>query len=197
MFFGLWSAMPAMAGSSICDAVSGNLVTNCGFETGDFTGWTVGGTTTNPGGNYYGVDGFDANSGNYGAYMGQISSSVTLSQNLATVSGNQYQITFYLEDDTAATTGYTQKFSATWGATTLVSLTNPATGGTWTEYTFTETATSALTSLLFSFENDDSFWSFDDVSVVDITPTPEVPTGLLAASGLFAMLLLRRKFAVA
>ena len=37
--FGLFCAMPAVAESpiaSICDAVSGNLLLNCGFETGDF-----------------------------------------------------------------------------------------------------------------------------------------------------------------
>src|SRR6185295_9715610 len=42
-----------------------NLVTNGGFETGDFTGWSVGG-----GGNM-GVSTFP-NSGTYGAFMGCI-----------------------------------------------------------------------------------------------------------------------------
>ena len=28
-----------------CDLVADNLVTNCGFETGDFTGWTQSGNT--------------------------------------------------------------------------------------------------------------------------------------------------------
>ena len=35
-------AAPAFA-QDACQSVSGNLVTNCGFETGDFTGWTPGG----------------------------------------------------------------------------------------------------------------------------------------------------------
>src|SRR5262249_25511034 len=29
-----------------CTVVAGNLVNNCGFETGDFTGWTQGGDTS-------------------------------------------------------------------------------------------------------------------------------------------------------
>jgi hypothetical protein len=67
----------------------------------------------------------------------------------------------------------------------------------WTEYTFTETAATASTVLEFLFENDDSYWSFDDVSVVPLAATPEIPTGLLGASGLVALLMLRRKFGVA
>jgi len=44
------------------------------------------------------------------------------------------------------------------------------------------------------FENDDSYWSFDDVSVVQL---PEPPAGLLAGTALFALLLLRRRYAAA
>jgi len=197
--FGLWSAMPALAGSgSQCDAIAGNLVQNCGFETGDFTDWTISGNTANPGNNYYGVDGFDAHSGNFGAYMSEdlINSalSVNLSQTLATTAGQTYLVTFWLEDDTAPTAGYNRSFTALWGATTLLSLTptasNPGPVGVWTEYTFAVTATSASTLLEFEFINDDSYWSFDDVSAVQ---TPEPSTALLAVAALSAMLLLRRR----
>ena len=34
---------PGYGQQSICDGVPGNLVTNCGFETGNFSGWTQGG----------------------------------------------------------------------------------------------------------------------------------------------------------
>jgi hypothetical protein len=197
--FGLWSAMPALAGSgSQCDAIAGNLVQNCGFETGDFTDWTVGGNTTNPGGFYYGVDGFDAHSGNFGAYMSEDllagSGAVTLSQTLATTVGQTYLVTFWLEQDTPPAAGYNHSFTALWGASTLLSLTpttsNPGPVGTWTEYTFAVTASTASTLLEFEFINDDSYWSFDDVSVVQ---TPESSTALLAALALSAMYLLRRR----
>jgi hypothetical protein len=165
---GMWSTSQAMA-SSLCAGVTGNLVTNCGFETGDFTGWTIGGNTGNPAGNYYGVDTFDANSGNDGAYMSQDSIDTTpfapviLSQTLATSIGQAYSITFFLQQDTPPTLGYNHAFTALWGATTMLNLAptvaSPGTVGSFTEYTYTETATTASTVLSFSFENDDNYWS--------------------------------------
>jgi len=202
---GLWSASLATAGSaSICDAIAFNLVTNCGFESGDFpvgvTGWTIGGNTANPGGNYYGVDGFDANSGNFGAYMSQDffvgTAPVTLSETLATAVGTTYAVSFFLEQDTAPTTGYTHAFSATFGGTTLLSLAPtvalPGTVGSFTQYSYTATATAADTTVQFSFENDDRYWSFDDVSV---TATPEPSTAILAGAALCGLLLLKRRIA--
>ena len=199
MFCGLWS-LQAVAGSSICDGIVGNLVANCGFESGNFNGWTVGGNTANPGSNYYGVDGFDANSGNFGAYMSEdllsSSSAVTLSQTLATVAGQQYGISFWLQQDTPPAVGYNHSFTAIFGGSTMLTLTPtvsaPGPNGVWTEYTFYETATSSSTLLSFSFVNDDGYWSFDDASVV----TPEPATGLLAGTAVFALLLLRRKYCV-
>ena len=204
IFSGVWGASQATANPSFCDAIAGNLVANCGFETGDFTGWTIGGNALNPGGNYYGVDFFDANSGLYGAYMSQDfvdagTTPVTLSQTLATSVGQKYTVTFFLEQDTPPTPGYMHGFTALWGATTMLSLTpsiaSPGTVGSFTEYTYTETATSASTVLSFSFENDDNYWSFDDTSVAAVAPEPS--TGVLAGIALCAgfFFLARKKFA--
>jgi hypothetical protein len=49
-----------------------------------------------------------------------------------------------------------------------------------------ETATTASTLLSFSFENDDNYWSFDDVSA---SATPEPSSGLLAGMALCALFL--------
>jgi hypothetical protein len=202
IFCGVWGASQAAANASFCNAIASNLVTNCGFETGNFTGWTVGGNTLNPGGNYYGVDAFDANSGNDGAYMSQDfvdggTAPVTLSQTLATAVGGVYSVTFWLEQDTAPTLGYTHLFSAAFGGTTLLTLAPtvalPGPVGVFTQYSFTATATALSTVLNFSFENDDQYWSFDDVSVTAAVPEPS--TSILAGMALGGLLLLRRKIA--
>ncbi len=175
-------------------------MTNSGFETGDFTGWTISGNTANPFGTYYGVDAFDANSGNFGAYMSQDfiddgTAPVDLSQTLATTLGDTYNVTYYLKQDTAPVVGYTHSFSAAFGGTTIQSLTptvgSPGTVGSFTKYSFSETAAGPSTTLQFAFENDDDYWSFDDVSVVDTTAVPEPSTGVLGGMALGALLLLK------
>src|SRR5580704_4911525 len=71
-----------------------NVVSNCGFETGDFTSWTVSGNDV-PGelGNLYGVEGTDPFptpggtapfSGNFQAYFGDLNANATtISQEVA------------------------------------------------------------------------------------------------------------------
>jgi hypothetical protein len=95
--------------SSVCDGVAGNLVANCGFETGDFTSWTLSGNDV-PGeaGNLYGVegqdlvDGISPNSGSYQAFFATLDSNATkLSQDITTTAGDQYTITFWVAQDTA------------------------------------------------------------------------------------------------
>ena len=191
---GFLSSAP-QAKDDLCSALvlgHPNIVNNCGFETGSFSSWTIGGNTANPGGNYYGVDSFDAHSGNDGAFMSQDfvdggKVPVTLSQTLATTAGAEYEVSFYLEQDTVPTTGYTHAFSALFGSTTMLSLsptvTLPGSVGSFVDYTFFETASSASTTIQFSFENDDNYWSFDDVSVT-LVPEPStlIPTGVASAT---------------
>src|ERR1700728_1754539 len=91
--FILFAGLPqGRAGSSICAAVAGNLVANCGFETGDFTGWTVTGSDVPLSeGILYGVEGQDPidliypNSGNYQAFVADLdTNATTLAQTLDT-----------------------------------------------------------------------------------------------------------------
>jgi hypothetical protein len=202
---GFLSSAP-QAKADVCSALvfgHPNLVNNCGFETGSFSSWTVGGNTANPGGNYYGVDSFDANSGNYGAYVSQDfvdggKAPVTLSQTLSTTPGSDYVVSFWVEQDTKPTTGYNHAFSAVFGGTTMLTLsptvTAPGTVGSFVEYSFEEMATSPTTTVQFSFENDENYWSFDDVSVA---LAPEPSTIFSAGAALAALLLLRSRRSVA
>ena len=111
---------------------------------------------------------------------------VTLSQSLTTVAGGTYSVSFFLEQDTTPNTGYTHAFDATFGGTTMLNLTPtvtvPGIVGSFQKYTYTETAAGTSTALTFSFENDDSYWSLDDVSVVAVAAaTPEPRRGFWRA----------------
>lgn len=205
-----WVGLESQAHADACNtgANAADIVLNCAFQTGTFANWTISGNIANPGGYYYGVDMFDAYPGppasTYGAYMSQDQitggeSPVDLSQILPTVVGKTYQITFYLMQDNAPSAGYSHSFGATWGGTTLLSLAptvaSPGLVGVWTEYTFSEVATSASEALNFSFVNDDSYWSFDDVSATPV-PEPSSWAPLLTAIALSAFVVRRRSLAL-
>ncbi len=171
-------------------AAAQNLVVNPGFETGDFTGYTLGGNN-NPNNilvaTVYVTTApvvFNPHSGTKFAVLGPIGSDGTLSQTLATTAGDQYQVGFYLASDGATP----NDFSASFGGTTLFSQTNiPATTG-YVNHTFTVTGTGAPEILLFSFRNDPGVLALDDISVTAANPVPEASTtvslGLLLCLGL-------------
>src|SRR5437016_2189236 len=66
---------------------------NGGFETGDFTGWTLAGNTDNTAGVFSGHFGVNPHSGSYQAYFRQIGSFASTSQN--TPAGS-YDLSFWL-----------------------------------------------------------------------------------------------------
>ena len=133
-----------------------NGLVDGGFENG-LSGWTL-----------VASDGFSfvssppAHDGSASFAFGQVGSPATLSQTLATVAGETYTLSFWLENDAA---GSGEIFAASWGDQTLLSLSNtPAQG--FTEYSFTVVASNANTTLSFAGQNDSSYWHLDDVWVV-------------------------------
>jgi len=140
--------------------VLGNLVQNGDFETGNFTGWNwtgnTGATSVNTG--------IYAHSGTYGAQLGPVGSDGYLSQNLSTVIGDVYNVSFWHF-------GFNQPandFYASFGGTLLYSYVNDITQPTaYTLYTFAVTATSTSSLLQFEYRNDPSYQGLDDISVTD------------------------------
>ena len=152
-----------------------DLVVNPGFETGDFTGWTLSGANSSPDDNgvYYGVDTVDAHSGNYGAYLGSLGGILDLSQLISTVPGDTYSISFWLSETPGTIFPYTNSFSASFGAATLVSESDIS-DFPYTQFSYNARATSDLTLLEFGFRDDVGYFSFDDVSVVPgVVSVPE------------------------
>jgi hypothetical protein len=167
-------------------AVGQSIVLNGGFETGDFTAWTLVGDTVIGSNIYNTVTANDifpgvTRSGNFGALLGESGFLATLTQNLPTRPGQLYQLSFWLNNSAGG--GGPQQFAARWNLTnTVLNLANPP-AFTWTNWQFLVTATGTNTQLRFFARNDPSYFGFDDVAV---TPVPPVAfaTAALGAGNL-------------
>jgi hypothetical protein len=100
-------ATQANAAPSECDAIPGNLVMNCGFETGDFTDWAVDANATGVASDF---DGILPHSGSFFAFLGDTSGTYpygTLSQTITDTSGDTLQLSYWLGSD-GATPNYNE-----------------------------------------------------------------------------------------
>ena len=164
----------AVLASAALTAGAQNLVNNPGFETGDYTGWTVTGDTS-----FTGVTTTMPHSGSFSDQMGPSVSNGFLDQNIATTAGQSYIVDFWLANDDPTANN---SFSAHFGGTTILSLTNSA-PFSYTHFTSGPImATSNSTDLNFTYFNPPAYWYLDDVSV---SPVPEPGTlGLIAFGAL-------------
>lgn len=154
------------------DARAGNLVINGGFETGNFTGWTlspdfVGSVVCDTGQQHSGNCAADYTVG-------------SLSQTIATVPGGSYSLDFWFQDPNS------DGFSASWGGNVIFSNIG---AGSYTHEIFPNlTAGSSSTALVFALAPHSGDPLLDDVTVTaNASGVPE-PTGLLLAGlGLTAL----------
>lgn len=163
-----------------------NLVQNPGFESGDFSGWTIG----NPASFNYGssVLSTDPHSGTHSAFLEAAPGTATLSQAIPVNAGDVYDVSFWL----ATVSGDGSSFGAYFGGVLLLS--GAGSGAGYNEYNYTGLA--AGTGVIsFSFARDDAF-ELDDISVTDVTPTgvPDAAsTAGLLGLGLTGLLALRHR----
>jgi hypothetical protein len=155
------SAMAA-ALAAAAPAAAVNLVTNGGFETGSFSGWTQFGALGQSN-----VNTADAITGSYGGRFSPNSPGGGIKQSFATVAGTSYLITFDLKH-AANRLAPNNDFTVSFDGGTLTSLANVGVMPV-TSYSFTALASSALTELKFTFRDNRNSpanrWSIDDISV--------------------------------
>ena len=151
------------AAFSVAYPAKANLITNGGFETGDFSGWTVS-ATDNDMVVVGSVPLIPPHSGNFQALAGVGINSIT--QNVATTPGSFYVIRFWLAAKIfAAVDG---AFSVSWGALSVTSGLTPPGIHPYTEFMFTVPALSPTTALEFQFSDPNitsNTYYLDDISV--------------------------------
>jgi VCBS repeat-containing protein len=165
---------PVITGGSITGSVTEDAgaaaIVNGGFETGDLTGWTAGGSIH--------VVQYEIGS-TYGHYSAHLApSGGTLSQSLATTSGLHYFVSFDLIGDTEATNA---PFTVTWGGATLVNLAEVQPGVY--HYAFDVVGDPSSTTLQFSYGDDAAGMILDNVNVNPATgPATATTSGAISFS---------------
>jgi len=204
---GYWRLVFGMAFMT-SQAMAQNLVGNPGFETGTFPPWVANNYGGNGGGGWVVSSGAGAHSGSHYASTGCNGSEggtciapdpgngSWLYQDLATVPGTQYMLTFYYAPG-SATGGGSAELQVLWGpsATPLTTGGNGTCTGScvfdntsigssaYTQYTVSLTATSTSMRLEFLGRQDPATDFLDDISVTGpaaVSAPTLLPSSLLA-----------------
>jgi len=146
----------AIALGTLTEDAGPTVGVNGGFETGDLTGWFSSGVTVTP--TFVG--------GELGNYAAQTSSSGFLEQDVTTVAGQHYLLSFFVAGDPESTS---TAFTAYWDGTPLVAETAVAAGFTKFTFDVVGDASDPTTQLFFDFTGNHGNLFVDQMS---ISPTP-------------------------
>lgn len=155
------------------------LVQNSDFMSDDFTGWNLTGDVLNCYVDFYSESSGVVTNGNdpFFAVLETQDTYGYLSQNLATVPGQTYLVSFALNGIDASSPN---EFLMSWNGDTLFDATNFS-SSTWTNIQQTIMATSTNTVLQFGFLANNGLFALDNVTVEAITPPCVAPpSGLVS-----------------
>ncbi len=144
------------AGSPDCTLVDGNLVANCGFETGSFSSWSLSGDPT-----FTFVSSDCAHSGTFGACLGPVNGLGFMAQQLATTADQTYTLTYWLRN-----AGRPSHFQVYWNGDLIFDEVDSP-DFPYTQFTIDGlVATGDTTELKFGFFNVPDFYYLDDIAVL-------------------------------
>jgi hypothetical protein len=195
------SIAPGAWASSICNAVVGNVVTNCGFEGGvysstlsTFTNGDVPNSWT-PNSAFDEFPGFNQvtsgnpNSGTYALLIGNgdAAPTPTLSQTFSDTSGVTYDGSLYISYGGAGQNDSAASFQTLIDGTTKVNL-NDSASVTYTQFTFAFVGTGSDTITLQGNTNP-SEWEVDDIVITAAgsSTTPEPGSLAFVAAGFLVL----------
>jgi hypothetical protein len=182
LFLGVGLCLALLAKTAAAD-----LVTNGGFETGNFSGWTLSGTSQS----VISVPA-DVHSGEFAVQFASFGLPLaTVSQDLATAIGQTYEIDYWMMVRGNATPN---EFKVTFGGNTLYDQTDIA-GQAYTQYSFQLAATATTTTLQFGARNDPDWFYLDDVSVTAVPEPSSIVLAIGSLAGLASLLYRRRQSA--
>ena len=161
-------------------AATPNLVVNGGFESGNFSGWTLSG---NSGGNqiYIAPTDFpgEVHTGSYSAGFGSFDrTDGILTQNIATTAGQHYTLSFWIESDNGGSTPINH-FAAEWNGQTLMALTDAPNSG-YQLYAFDVVGINGNSALEFDGYNSPDAWRLDDVTLTAVGVAPPAVAGSIS-----------------
>ena len=169
--------LAAFAVLFLAATANAGVITNGDFGTGDFSGWTV-----TPAGAFA----FVSEPGYLGDYEAILGGDGTLSQTFATTALQPYFVEFFLANDDFANSN---SFSILWNGTPALLAASNSDAFDYTLFSFKDVAQGSSTTLAFDFQNDNSVFHLDDVSV---SPTPEPGAVWLLGSGLLGLIGLKK-----
>jgi hypothetical protein len=148
-------ALTAVAALSIAHPVKANLITNPGFETGDFTGRVNGG--------FGSVDTSNPHSGQYAAMcFGGSRGGGGFGQFFSTTLGSTYTLSFWLAITETIDSGFLKVIL---NNTEIEVINASPSGFGYSQFTLNLIGTGGLDELDFAFKTNDRFWYLDDVSL--------------------------------
>lgn len=167
-----------IAMSLVATAAQAQLVTNGGFENGDFSGWTQFGDTS-----FSDVWDVQSHSGEYNAYFGPLDPG-GIEQSIAANPGDQISVSFFMRSEDELTPN---SLLAELDGQVVADVVDFTTFD-WTEFSAVITVTSANPTLRFTLQNPNGYIDLDSISAT-LVPAP----GAAALLGLGGLVATRRR----